>query len=400
MSTFDFNRQTTRKGTYSVQYEGTEKLFGTGGLEPFWIADMDIETPEAVAEAMKKRIDNGIFGYTKWQNPKFYGAVKGWWHQRFGITLEDEEIHYAPSVMFTIGEAVRQFSEEGEGVILTMPSYNAFIGMLKGNGREIVDCPLIRNQDAYAFDFGHFEKLCRREDVKAYIHCSPHNPTGKVWTRDELVKIRNICLRTGVFLISDEIHMDFARPKGEFVSMVELMEEGDPMLVATGLGKTFNLASIPHSYFITRDRRLRLKIGRSIASKYGMGAANSLALEAIHAAYTECGPWVDELNSHIEQNMQLVEHYIEAHMSEWLDFKKPDATYLAWISFEKSGLEDEEVHKALIDIGGIAVSPGHIYDVKNNQHFRFNVASSRHRIEDGLERIYRTFKKITKSTVQ
>ena len=104
MSSFDFNRHTTREGTYSVQYEGTEKLFGTDGLEPFWIADMDIETPEAVQEAMKRRIDNGIFGYTKWQNPKFYEAVKGWWHRRFGIVLEDDEIHYAPSVMFTVGE--------------------------------------------------------------------------------------------------------------------------------------------------------------------------------------------------------------------------------------------------------------------------------------------------------
>ncbi len=178
------------------------------------------------------------------------------------------------------------------------------------------------------------------------------------------------------------------------------MADGDPMLVTTGLGKTFNLASIPHSYFITRDKALQKKIARNIASRYGMGAANSLALEAIHAAYTECGAWVDGLNSHIEENMQLVEDYITAHMSEWLDFKKPEATYLAWISFEKSGLADEEVHKALIDIGGIAVSPGHIYDMKKNRHFRFNVASSRHRVEDGLERIHRTFKKITKSTVQ
>ncbi|CAM2974155.1 MalY/PatB family protein [Salinicoccus roseus] len=400
MSSFDFNRHTTREGTYSVQYEGTEKLFGTDGLEPFWIADMDIETPGAVQEAMKRRIDNGIFGYTKWQNPKFYEAVKGWWHRRYGIVLEDDEIHYAPSVMFTVGEAVRQFSEEGEGVILTMPSYNAFIGMVKGNGRKIFDCPLLENDDGWQFDFDHFEALCSREDVKVYIHCNPHNPTGRVWKRDELEKIREICLRTGVFLVSDEIHMDFVRPKGQFVSMVELMADGDPMLVTTGLGKTFNLASIPHSYFITRDKALQKKIARNIASRYGMGAANSLALEAIHAAYTECGAWVDGLNSHIEENMQLVEDYITAHMSEWLDFKKPEATYLAWISFEKSGLADEEVHKALIDIGGIAVSPGHIYDMKKNRHFRFNVASSRHRVEDGLERIHRTFKKITKSTVQ
>ncbi|AKG74311.1 MalY/PatB family protein [Salinicoccus halodurans] len=398
MGKFNFDKGTSREGTYSVQYEGTDALFGRSGLEPFWIADMDIEIAEPIAEAMKNRIDNRIFGYTIWQNPKFYAAVKHWWSSRFGIELKDEEISYAPSVLFTVGEVIRQHSEEGDGVILTTPSYNAFISQLKGNGRKIVDCPFIEDEKGYQFDFEHFETLCKREDVKVYIHCNPHNPTGKVWTGSELRKIREICMANGVFLISDEIHMDFARPRSSFVSMVELMEEGDRILVTTGLGKTFNLASLPHSYFISRDKEFRRKLNQDIGSKYGMGAANSLALAAVEAAYNECGEWVDELNDHLEENFQLVEDYIDEHMSEWLTFKKPDATYLAWISFEKSGLDDDTVHKALVEIGGIAVSPGKMYDVKKNQHFRFNVASSRERIILGLGRIRKTFEEITKIT--
>lgn len=398
MGKFNFDKGTSREGTYSVQYEGTDALFGRKGLEPFWIADMDIEIAEPIAEAMKNRIDNRIFGYTIWQNPKFYGAIKHWWRTRFNIQLEDEEISYAPSVLFTIGEVIRQHSEEEDGVIITTPSYNAFIGQLKGNNREIVDCPFIEDEEGYQFDFENFEALCKREDVKVYIHCNPHNPTGKVWTGNELRKIREICRENGVFIISDEIHMDFVRPKEDFVSMVELMEEGDNILVTTGLGKTFNLASVPHSYFISRDKTFRSALNQAIGSKYGMGAANSLALTAIEAAYNECGEWVDELNDHLEENFQLVEDYINEHMSEWLTFKKPAATYLAWISFEKSGLDDDTVHKALVEIGGIAVSPGKMYDVKKNQHFRFNVASSKERILLGLERIRETFEEITKIT--
>lgn len=398
MGKFNFDKGASREGTYSVQYEGTDALFGRKGLEPFWIADMDIEIAEPIAEAMKNRIDNRIFGYTLWQNPGFYGAITHWWRSRFGIELEEVEISYGPSVLFTIGEVVRQHTEKGDGVIITTPSYNAFIGQLKGNERKIVDCPFMEDSDGYQFDFDHFETLCKRDDVKVYIHCNPHNPTGKVWTRRELEKIRQICKKNGVFIVSDEIHMDFVRPKENFVSMVELMEEGDPILVTTGLGKTFNLASLPHSYFISRDKEFRTALNQAIGSKYGMGAANSLALVAIEAAYNECGEWVDELNDYLDGNFQLIEDYINQHMSEWLTFKKPDATYLAWISFERTGLDDDTVHKALVEIGGVAVSPGKLYDLGENQHFRFNVASNRERIKIGLERIHKTFEEITKIT--
>ncbi|WP_020007467.1 MalY/PatB family protein [Salinicoccus albus] len=397
MDKYNFNKEVSRAGTYSVQYEGTKAVFGADGLAPFWIADMDIEIASPIADAMKARIDNGIFGYTFWQNPKFYEPIKHWWKSRFDISLADEEISYAPSVLYTVGETVRQHSDSGDSVILTTPSYNAFLGLLENNDRQLAECPFIEDENGFSFDFEKFQTLCERDDVKAYIHCNPHNPTGKIWLKSEMERIREICLENNVYLISDEIHMDFVRPKESFVSMVELMGEDDPVLVTTGLGKAFNLASIPHSYFITRDRAFRKKLGRVIGA-HGLGAANSLALAAIEAAYTECADWIDALNEHLDGNLQMVEDYINAHMSEWLSFKKPAATYLAWISFEPSGLDDDEVQKALVEIGGIAVSPGKMYDVGKNQHFRFNVASNRERVLEGLKRIHKTFEEITKTT--
>lgn len=390
LSKFNFEEETTREGTFSIQYEGTEPLFGRTGLAPFWIADMDIKTPQAITEAMKQRLDNGIFGYTIWKNSKFYGPVKQWWGSRFNVDLTDDMITYAPSVLYTVSEAIRLNSEKGDGVILNMPTYNAFLKVLKGNDRKVVPAPLIEEADEYSFDFEHFEALCREPENKVFVHCNPHNPTGRVWTREELQKMKDICLENEVFFVSDEIHMDFVRPKEKFVSMVELMEEGDPIIVTTGLGKTFNLASLPHSYFITKNVALKAKIVREFDHRYNVGTANSLVLSAIEAAYMECGEWVDELNDHLEGNFDYISDYIDTHLSSYLSFKKPDSTYLAWISFEKCGIPDEVMHKALVDMGEIAVSPGHIYDVAENGRFRMNVASSRQRIEMGMKRIHKT----------
>mgnify|MGYP001033292868 CR=1 FL=1 len=398
MTQFDFNQKTSREGTYSVQYEGTEALFGAKGLEPFWIADMDIQTPVMIRDAIKKRLDNGIFGYTMWQNERFYGPVKHWWKTRFNISLNEADIHYAASVLYTVGEVIRQTTEEGDGVILTTPSYNSFPNLIQGNDRKIIESPLVYDEDKkeYFLDTESFKKLCERDDVSLYIHCNPHNPTGKVWTLSELKEIKQICKDNNVYLISDEIHMDFVRPKEDFVSVASLLEEDDAVLVTTGLGKSFNLASIPHSYFITKDRHLTADINSAMGSRYNVNTASSLALAAIEAAYTECGGWIDQLNEHIEENFQLISDYIDEHLSDVLSFDIPKATYLGWIRFEKSGLDAAKVHQALVEVGGIAVSPGKLYLDHENNHFRFNAASSRARIEDGLERIRKTFEHLSK----
>lgn len=398
MAHFDFNKKTTRQGTYSVQYEGTEGMFGANGLEPFWIADMDIETPDAIIDAIKKRLDNKIFGYTIWSNPEFFEPIKNWWQSRFNVALKDEYIGFAQSVLYAVGEGIRQYSSEGDGVILNAPTYNAFIKVFKGNNRNIQPSPLIQTDGEFYFDFEAFESLCQKEENKVFVHCNPHNPTGRVWTKEENKKIRDICLKNNVFLISDEIHMDFVRPKETFSSMVEVMEEDDPMLVVSGLGKTFNIASLPNSYFITKSQEVKGKIMYAADNKYNVNTANSLVLAAINAAYSECGEWVDALNQHIEGNLEYVEEYINTHLSDVLSFKKPDSTYLAWISFDKSGYDEKKVHRALVDIGGIAVSPGYIYDFTESNHFRMNVASPRQRIEEGMKRIHKTFDKLKEIT--
>lgn len=390
---FDFNKETTREGTHSVQYEGTEKVFGTGGLVPFWIADMDIESPEAIRTAIKDRIDNGIFGYTMWQNKQFYEPIKLWWQTRYKTVLNDADIHYSPTVLFTAGEALRQVTNEGDGIILTTPSYNIFPSLIESNKRKIVESPLLydENLKEYCLDIKQFTSLCERDDVRMYIHCSPHNPTGKVWTREELKTIKDICAANNVYLISDEIHMDFVRPKEDFVSMAALIEEDEQVMVVSCLGKTFNLASIPHSYFITKDSALANTLTEVTKEVYHVGNPSCLALAAIEAGYTECHDWVDQLNDHILNNFEYVKQYIEDNLSQSLSFDIPKATYLGWISFEKSGLDADLVHQALVEVGGIAVSPGKLYLDHENKHFRFNVASSRARIEDGLGRIKKTF---------
>lgn len=387
---YNFNENVNRLNTNAVQTEMISLIYQRRDLMPFWIADMDIKTPEKITKSIANRLEHGIFGYTSWKNDAFYTPVKQWYSSRFNTNILKQDLFYSPSVLFTVTEAIRILTNEGEGVILNTPSYNNFINLINGNKRMIVESELYFDGYEYTMDFVQFEYLCQMPQNKVFLLCNPHNPTGKVFSEQELLKIIEICKKYNVYIIADEIHMDFVR-RGQHETLAKYMQDYEQMLVTTCLGKTFNVSGIPHAYFITKDKYMRETINTKVMSVYGLAAVNLVALTVIQTAYLDCGDWVDALNQHIDNNMTLVEDYIADHLSDCLFFQKPDATFLAWIDFEKSGFSEMEVQDALQHVGKIATGIGNTYELSTSTHFRFNVACSEDKLLEGLDRIKKSF---------
>ncbi|WP_414046036.1 MalY/PatB family protein [Macrococcus equi] len=387
---YNFNENINRLNTNAVQTELIPLIYGRKDLMPFWIADMDIKTPDKITDAIALRLKHGIFGYTNWKNDNFYTPVKHWFSTRFNTNILKQDLSYAPSVLFTVTEAIRLLTNEGDGVILNTPAYNNFINLIQGNKRMIVESELFFDGYEYTVDFVQFEYLCQMPQNKLFLLCNPHNPTGKVYSEQEIEKIIEICKKYDVYIVADEIHMDFVR-RGKHITLARYMHEYDQMIVTTCLGKTFNVSGIPHAYFITKDKFMMDAINTKIMSVYGLGAVNLVALTVMKCAYMECADWVDAINEHIEHNMTLVEDYIADHLSDCLFFQKPDATFLAWIDFAKSGFSEIDVQDALQNVGKIATGIGNTYELSASTHFRFNVGCSEEKLLEGLERIKRSF---------
>lgn len=396
---YNFDEIIDRRGTATVAYEGQRKVYDYENLEPFWIADMDIKTPDFIIDHLKNKLDQAHFGYLVWKQDEYLNAIKHWYKTRFSVNVQKNDIYYVPSILFTVTEVIREFTKEGEGVLIHTPSYNAFINLIEGNNRRLVESPLIETENGYELDKVQFEKMAAQDDVRVLVLCNPHNPTGKVWTKEECEFMKEVCEKNDVFIVSDEIHMDFVRSEKGFYSMTNQMKLDSPILVVTGLGKTFNLASLASSYMITKHRYFTLQFNRKLATYYGLAAANTLAVEAVKVAYTQAGDWVDQLNQHIERNMNITDDFIKSEMPEQLTFNKPDSTYLAWIDFSKSGFNESEVQKALQSVGKIATGIGNSFEVNESHHFRMNLACSEEKLVSGLEAIKKSFAALSNNEI-
>lgn len=386
-----FDEVIDRKETNCIKYDRIEQHFGKKDLKPFWIADMDFKVPTVIIEAISERLKHPVFGYTSFDNTCFYDAVSYWFGARFSTQLHQKTIHPAPSVLFTITEIIRRLTNVGDPVIINMPSYNNFIHLIKGNERVILEAPLLFENGQYEFDLEGFTSLCQRTDTKVFLLCNPHNPTGYVFKEQLMAQIINICYDNNVFLLSDEIHMDFVRTKEGHQSLAKWVDKYDHIALVTCLGKTFNISGLSHSYYITSNTLLSEAVNTSISQMYGLSIANPLTQEAIKAAYNHCGAWVDDLNDYIESNVNLVLAFIDEHLSDTLEAYRPDATFLMWISFEKSGFSEELVHQAFKEYGKIAVGIGSSYELCESHHFRLNIGCPRTQLMEGLECIKKAF---------
>ena len=383
----NFDEIKDRRGTYCTQWDYVKDRFGKEGLLPFTISDMDLESPEEIAEALVKRINHKIFGYSRWNHDDFKNSIESWYKKRFSCEINKDWIVYSPSVIYAVSKFVEMKSEKGDGVLINTPGYDGFFKMILGNERRIISSPLKNINGKYEIDFEDFEKKCR--EAKIFLLCSPHNPVGKVWTEEELIKIIEICKKNNVFIISDEIHMDIVYNK-KHIPIVSLGKDYlENIVLCTSASKTFNIPAFTGSYLFIPSEKNREDFLKILKERDALSSPSILAVIATMTAYNECEYWVDELIKYTENNIRFVKEYLEKNISE-LFCEIPDGSYFAWIDFSKLGISSEEFQKYLIDIGEVAIMPGLTYGEEGRYFLRLNVACSIKKVEDGLKRIKKT----------
>ena len=378
-----FDEPINRKGTQCTQWDYVEDRFGEKNLLPFTISDTDFKVPAAVEAALIKRMQHPVFGYTRWNHNEFKQAVCKWYSERFNSMIKSDWLVYSPSVMYSVKQLVTLLSDPGDGIIIQTPAYDAFYKMIKENKRKIVPNTLIYDAKSYRIDFEELTRLMAQPENKVLLLCSPHNPTGRVWQKDELQRIIELAKTHDVFIISDEIHMDIVRKGQRHQPIIDLLQE-NVALVTSG-SKTFNFPGLIYSYGIIPDSKLRDRFLTQLKEADGLSSTSIFGMTATIAAYDNESKWVDQLNDYLDGNIAYVIAYLQEHHPE-LVVTKSEATYLMWIDCTALGLTMAELQQRMIRKGKVAIMSGEIYGKEGRNFLRLNIGCSREKLIDGLKR--------------
>lgn len=383
---YNFDEIVERKGTKSYKWDGQKFSFKTGGLLPFWVADSDFRTPPEIIEALSKIVKHGVFGYSLLEND-YYEASTRWYQRRFGWKVSPEWIFPTCGVVTSISYAIRAFTEKGDKVLINTPVYGPFFRVTEKNNREVVECALKFNGNRYEIDFDDMEAKCAA-GVKMLLLCSPHNPVGRVWEKNELEKIISICKKYGIIIVSDEIHADLVYKGHKHIPAGLLADNAGyahNTVVCAAASKTFNIPGLQTSNCIISDKALRDKFIEEVSASF-IPEPNVIGTVATQVAYDKCEGWLEEQLSYLEGNIDTLVEYFSKNLPE-IDVIRPEGTYLAWLDFRKLGKTNEELMKLLIEKGGVALSDGLTFGERGEGYMRFNFACPKSMMLEGLERI-------------
>ncbi len=384
-----YNTPIDRRGSNAEKYTLRNALFGTDAVEPMWVADMDIATPECVWEAVKKRLSHPVMGYEIMRD-EAYEAQMRWFETRHGFAMQREWLSYSPSVVASIGVAIRALSREGDEVIVMDPVYPPFYAMVKHNGRRLVTHSLKQDgQGVYRFDIDLLRSQITPK-TRLLLLCSPHNPIGRVWSREELEVLGTLCCEHGIRIISDEIHCDLVYAPHCHIptaSLSEAVKNHTVMLI--GPGKTFNMAGFSISTVCIPSPDLRALYDEERKRvHWGEGAA--LSHVAFEAAYNQGTHWHRGLMEHLAHNAALIEAW--AAGEERIVYHQPEATYLAWLDCRALGLGDRELREFFVREAGLGLSPGLSFGKEGSGFMRLNFAVASSVLENALERLGRALR--------
>ena len=383
---YNFDEVIDRKNTDSMKWSASylERHFGSADCVPLWVADMDFRTAQPVIDAVTERAGHGIYGYAL-AGDEFYEAVIKWQKRRNGWEVKKEWIVFSPGVVPALWHIVRTFCSPGEKVILQSPVYYPFYKVIEDNGCQVINNRLINNGGRYEMNFDELEKQAADGSVRMMILCSPHNPVGRVWTKEELRRVSEICFANDVLLISDEIHSDLVFRPNVHTPAASLSEElMMNTITCMAPSKTFNLAGVQVSDVIVPDRRLRRRLAGSLKSAGVM--PNVFGLAAQTAAYNEGEEWLEQLLEYLAGNLDFMENFITSELPE-VKFRRPEGTYLAWLDFSGYGFTTEELQNRMKNKAGVALDDGYIFGDGGEPCQRINFACPRSVLIKAMERL-------------
>lgn len=383
----NFNIVVNRKNTNCLKYDFAVRRGRPENVLPLWVADMDFKVAPEITQAIEKRVAHGIFGYSEVKE-EYFEAVSAWMEQKHGWHVKEDWLVKTPGVVFALAMAVQAFTEPGDAVIIQQQVYYPFSEVIADNGRRIVDNTLELKEDGkYHINFEDFEQKVKENHVKLFLLCSPHNPVGRVWTKEELKKIAAICRKYDVIVVSDEIHEDFVF-NGKHQVFADLSEDAkNRTITCTAPSKTFNLAGLQVSNIWIANPKLREKFKKQIAAA-GYSQLNTLGLTACEAAYRYGGEWHAELLGYLKSNLNFLREFLQTRLPE-VKLIEPEGTYLVWLDFGSLGLTEEQREELLTKKAGIWLDSGAIFGAAGEGFERINIACPRSILKDALERIER-----------
>ncbi|TBL72934.1 MalY/PatB family protein [Paenibacillus thalictri] len=381
---YDFDRVIERKGTNSSKWDQLEKLFGAPDVLPMWVADMDFEAPPEVVEALEKRANHGIFGYTV-RPQSYYDAYMQWQKDRHGWKIEQEWICTCPGVVTAISMIIDVLTAPGDRIMVQVPVYHPFYDMIALNGREIVRNPLRLENGRYTMDFELIERQFAEDQVKALLLCNPHNPVGRVWTSEELTRLSELCIKYNIMVFSDEIHKDIVYKGHNHIPIASLSEISAQQTVTfTAPSKTFNIAGLQSSTLIIPNKEWRQKYIRK-QKTLALDMENCFAAVAAECCYTSGGPWLDALLAYLEENRDTVLRFVEQELPEVTAFRS-EGTYLVWMDCRNISPSGAELKKLMFREAGVAFSEGSGFGKEGEGFVRVNIGCPRPLLLEGLQR--------------
>lgn len=386
---FDFDTPLSRDGTHAEKYTALKRLFGRDDILPFWVADMEFAVPPAIREALAARVRHPVYGYTSIPE-SLLNAITSWNAGRCNPALPDKAVTLIPGVMAGVSAAICALSDPGNSIVVQSPVYPPLLHSVRQNGRQLLENPLIVREGRYQIDFADLERLFQLHQPKMLLLCSPHNPVGRVWTRDELVRLVRLAERYNVCLVSDEIHADIVFPPYAHLSVLSLeAEKNCGIIVLSSASKSFNVAGLNTAYALIPDPELHTSFRRQLRCM-NLHGVNLFGMIALEAAYTQGEEWLQALLIYLHSNRQMMTETLTSELPGLQHFI-PQGTYLYWLNFNSLGLTAPRIKEKLIADAGVGLNDGITFSRSAEGFWRFNFAVPRSMLEQGLEKIVRAF---------
>lgn len=383
---YNFDELIPRRGSNSYKWDSA----GSEDVLPMWVADMDFRTAPAVVEALRKRVEHGIFGYVK-VPAAYYDAIRDWFKRRHSWVIEKDWILFTTGVVPALSAVIKALTHPGDKVLVQTPVYNCFFSSIRNDECEMVANPLIYRNGAYSIDFDDLEKKAADPRVKLLLLCNPHNPAGRVWTRQELTRIGEICLKNDVFVVVDEIHCELVYPGHQYIPFASISEDFlHSSVTCTSPSKAFNLAGLQVANIFAANPAVRKKIDKAL-NVNEVCEINPFAVEALIAAYNEGEEWLEELRQYLLGNYNYLKRFFEEQLPQF-PVLALEGTYLVWVDCSVLKQSSEEIVKMLLEKEMLWVNEGSMYGEAGDGFIRINIACPRQLLIEGLNRIARALK--------